>query len=297
MIRKTYVLFLFLVAGLMLCLGNIVYAGGSCSPKWPCKVRLGLIPTEGGADIVKRFQPLVEHLEKVLGVDVEAMSASDYAGIITAMAHKHIEFAYFGPKSYVEAAEKAGAEALALEKNKKGQPGYYSIIISKKGSGIKTLEDAKGKFFAFTDPNSTSGYLVPNVLFYRDLKVDPRKYFKKVKFSGSHGASILAVKNGLVDVAATNTTDLSRMVEKGQASWEDFNMLWKSELIPGAPMCGRADLPESLKAAFLGALLMFNKNKEGLNQLQIGGYQYVDDSSYDVIRYLKRLKKRLAQQK
>ncbi|SHE94801.1 phosphonate transport system substrate-binding protein [Desulfacinum infernum DSM 9756] len=290
--RKTYVK----VAILVLALCAAFCPGAWADPGlWPEVVRLGLIPTEGGADIVKRFQPLIDHLEKTLGVKVEAQSASDYAGVITAMAHKHIDFAYLGPKSYTEAAEKANAQAVALERNKRGEPGYYGVIISRKDSGIKTLEDARGRVFAFTDPNSTSGYLVPNVLFYRDLKVDPKKYFKEVKFSGSHGASILAVKNGSIEVAATNNIDLDRMAEKGQASWDDFNILWKSELIPGSPMCVRADLPESLKAAFAGALMMFNANKQGLEKLQIGGYLPADDTTYDVIRYLKQLKKQLAQ--
>ncbi|MEJ5363821.1 MAG: phosphonate ABC transporter substrate-binding protein [Desulfosoma sp.] len=280
-------------------LGFLASFGSSVSmanpDSWPQTVRIGLIPTEGGADIVKRFEPLIKHLEKTLGVKVEAQSASDYAGVITAMAHKHIDFAYLGPKSYVEASEKAGAVALAMEKDTSGEPGYYGVIIAKKGSGIEKLEDAKGKVFAFTDPNSTSGYLVPNLLFYRDLKVDPKQYFKDVKFSGSHGASILAVKNGSIDVAATNNIDINRMSEKGQASFDDFTVLWKSELIPGSPMCARKDLPESLKAAFAGALMMFNADKPALEKLQIGGYGPADDSVYDVIRYLNQLKKQLAQ--
>ena len=260
---------------------------------WPKKVRIGLIPTEGGADIIARFKPLIDHLERVLGIEVEGKSASDYAGIITAMTHKHIEFAYFGPKSYTDAANKANAEAVALEMGESGQKGYYGVIISKKGSGIKTLEQAKGRGFAFNDPNSTSGYLVPMVLFKRDLKVDPKKYFKHVKWSGSHGASILGVKNGTIEVASTNDIDLRRMAEKGQVSYDEFNIIWTSNLIPGSPMCVRGDLPDSLKAAFCGALMMFNGDKIGLQKLQIGGYAYCDDSTYDPIRYLKKLKAEL----
>lgn len=267
---------------------------GQDQNNWPEKIRVGFIPTEGNADIKKRFKPLTEHLQNILGVEVEAFSASDYAGIITAMTHKHIDFAYFGPKSYTEAAEKAGAQALVLELNKERNPGYNGIIIVRKDSDMKKLSDIKGHVFAFTDPNSTSGYLVPNVLFARELNVKPKNYFKQVKFSGSHGASILAVKNGAVEVAATNNIDLDRMIEKGQASMNDFRILWTSELIPGAPMAARQDLPESLKAAFTGAMLMFNKDKAGLNKLQNGGYQFTDDSTYDIIRYLKRLKKELA---
>lgn len=266
---------------------------------WPSKIKVGLIPTEGGADIIKRFQPLIDHLEKTLEIKVEPFSASDYAGIITAMAHKHIDFAYFGPKSYVEASARANAQALALELDKTGAHGYYGVIITKKGSGIKTLDQAlnSGKTFAFTDPNSTSGCLVPSVLFYRDLKTPPEKLFKEVSFSGSHGASILAIKNGKIDVASTNNIDMDRMIEKGAASMDDFNFIWRSELIPGAPMCGRKDLPESLKAAFTGALMSFNFDKLGIDKIQNGGYAPVDDSTYDVVRYMMRLKADLQKKK
>lgn len=263
------------------------------APNWPDKITVGLIPTEGGADIVERFKPLFEQLEATLGIKVEGFSASDYAGIITAMAHKHIDFAYFGPKSYIEAADKANAQALLLERDKDGKDGYTGIIIVRADSGITSMDQAKGKVFAFTDPNSTSGFLVPNVLFARDLKVKPENYFKEVKFSGSHGASILAVKNKGIDVAATNNIDLDRMIEKGQVEKGDFRILWTSELIPGAPMAARADLPESLKAAFAGALLKLNANRTVLDKLQNGGYSPADDKTYDIIRYLKRLKSQL----
>jgi phosphonate transport system substrate-binding protein len=58
-------------------------------------------------------------------------------------------------------------------------------------------------------------------------------------------------------------------------------------------MCVRGDLPDSLKAAFCGALMMFNGDKIGLQKLQVGGYAYCDDSTYDPIRYLKKLKAEL----
>ena len=265
----------------------------AAGPQWPDKIKVGFIPTEGGSDTLARFQVLTDHLHKVLGIEVEGFSASDYAGIITAMAHKHIDFAYFGPKSYTEAAEKANAQAIVMELDEAGRPGYTGILISKKGSGIKTIEDAKGKLFTFTDPNSTSGFLVPNVLFARDMKVKPEEYFKEVKFSGSHGASILAVQNGSIDAAATNDIDMARMVEKGAVTLDDFNILWKSDLIPGAPMAARKDLPESLKAAFAGALLQLNGDKTVLAKLGNGGYGFCDDATYDIIRYLKRLKAEL----
>lgn len=261
---------------------------------WPETIKVGFIPTEGASGSLERFKPLTDFLSSVLGVKVEPFSASDYAGIITAMAHKHIDFAYFGPKSYVEASEKANAEALVTELDANGQAGYTGLLIANSSSNIKTLNDIKGRTFCFTDPNSTSGYLVPNVLFARDLKVKPDNYFSKVSFSGAHGNSILAVKNKKIEVAATNDIDLNRMIQKGLVSQDDFRVLWRSELIPGAPMAARKDLPTSLKAAFTGAMLMFNEMPGGKEQLQNGGYRYTNDATYDVIRYMKRLKKELS---
>lgn len=267
----------------------------NAGPKdWPTTIKLGFIPTEGAADSAKRARPIAKALEDNLGVKVKIFTASDYNGIITAMANKHIDVAYFGPKSYTEASKIAGAEAVVLELNKKGQPGYTGIIITRKDSGITNMEQAKGKTFAFTDPNSTSGFLVPNVIFARDMKIDPKTYFKEVRFSGSHGASILAVKNGSIQVAATNNIDLDRMIQKGAVSMDELVILKKSDLIPGAPMAVRKDLPKSFKAAFAGAMLSINDDPEALVVLQNGGYAHTNDQNYDIIRYLKRLKKQLA---
>jgi len=277
----------------LVCLILVPTAANADPAKWPQKVRFGLMPNEGGGDVIDRFKPLINHLQSVLGIEVEAISASDYAGIITGMAHKHLEFAYLGPKSYVEAAVRANAQAVALETVEIGVKGYYGTILSKKGSRIKTIEQAKGRVFAFTEPNSTSGYLVPMVLFKRDLKVEPEQYFSKVQFSGSHDASILGLKNGTIDVAATNDLMLNRAAEKGLVSLDDFNVIWKGDLIPGSPICVRSDLPESFKAALCGALMMFNSNKMGLQKIQIAGYVPCDDSTYDTIRYLKKIKAEL----
>ncbi|EGB15451.1 phosphonate ABC transporter, periplasmic phosphonate binding protein [Pseudodesulfovibrio mercurii] len=279
---------------LTVALPGLANAGPS---EWPTTLKLGFIPTEGAADSAKRAKPIAAQLEKDLGVKVEIFTASDYNGILTAMANKHIDLAYYGPKSYVEATEKANAEAIVMELNKDGQPGYTGIIITRKDSGITDMDKAKGKTFAFTDPNSTSGYLVPNVIFARDMKIDPEKYFAEVRFSGSHGASILAVKNGSIQVAATNNIDMDRMIEKGAASLDDFNIIKRSDMIPGAPIAVRKDLPESLKCAIAGSLLKINDDPEALEILQNGGYRHTSDKDYDMVRYLKRLKAELAKKK
>ena len=79
--------------------------------------------------------------------------------MIEAMRSNHVEVAYLGPFSYVLGTTVAPIEAFATaETAKSGRTYYHSQIITRKDSGIKTIEDLKGKTFAFVDPSSTSGH-------------------------------------------------------------------------------------------------------------------------------------------
>jgi phosphonate transport system substrate-binding protein len=260
---------------------------------WPKQLNFGLIPTESSDNITERFDNLAKYLEKKLDVQIKIQTATDYAGVITAMQFKHVDFAYFGPKSYVEAAARANAEAFAMEVSEDGSKGYHGVIISKKGSAIKSVEDGKGKVWAFTDPNSTSGTLVPTVYFVKTMKIDPEKYFSKVIYSGSHESSIMAIQGGKVDIASTNDLDLARGEGKKWQTDKDFQILWTSALIPGSPMACRKDLPESLKKALKEAFLSYD-DKDGLKKLKLQGYADADDKIYDPIRDQIAVKKQLA---
>lgn len=282
-----------MLALLSLGLLGSVLAQGEDRAGWPKVINFGLIPTEGSADITARFQPLFDHIEKTLGVQVKPFVGADYAAVIVAMGSGKVDVAYFGPASYVQAAERSGAVAFAKENAVKSGLGYHSVIISKANSGIKTLADAKGKDFAFTDPNSTSGYLVPISHFLQDMKVKPEDYFGRVTFSGSHEANILGVANGRIPVAATNDLDLARAVEKGAVkNLNEFNVLWTSDLIPASPLAYRKSLPESFKTALQSAVLNF-KDPRGLAQLELKGYAPAKDSDYDGVRKLEEVKKQL----
>ena len=262
--------------------------------KWPDEITFGVIPVASSRNMSDSFGSLTDHLKKSLGINVKLQVAGDYAGVITGMQHGHIDLAYFGPKSYCEAAGRAGAEALVVEVGESGVAGYHGYIISKKGSGLKTVASLKDKKWAFTDPHSTSGTLVPTV-YFNDNHIDPEEYFSKVIYSGSHEASILSVKAGKVDAASTNDLDFDRGLGKQWAK-EDFNIIWTSDLIPGAPMAARSDLPVSLKMAIKGAFLSYN-DAEGLDKLKISGYAQADDTLYNGVRKLIALKKALKAKK
>ena len=282
-LKKWFASFVFIV----IALATVVPTVQAAPDQWPEKLTFGIIPVASARNISESFGNLVSYLEKQLGVKIKLQIAGDYSAVINGMQYKHVDLAYFGPKSYCEAAKRAGAEAVAVEIGQSGIAGYYGYIITKKGSGLKNLDDLKCKKWAFTDPQSTSGTLVPTVHFM-DLGIDPQQYFSKVIYSGSHESSILAVKAGKVDGASTNNLDFARGLGK-EWTKNDFNIIWKSDLLPGSPIAVRSDLPPSLKMAIKGAFVSYN-DSQGLEKLKLKGYLAGNDRMYDGIRKLIALK-------
>ena len=126
---------------------------------------VGLIPAETkiAPEALEKFRA---YLEKETGLKVTMGNYPDYNGVVEALNYGKLDMAYLGPNTYVIAHHKSGAKAI-VAKTAKGSPFYYSYILVHKDAPYNTLDDLiKDKAnvtFAFGDPNSTSGSLIPGI--------------------------------------------------------------------------------------------------------------------------------------
>jgi phosphonate transport system substrate-binding protein len=273
----------------------------AADPSWPKELTFALLSTESAPEVTRRWEPILAQLEKDLGVKVKPIMASDYRGTIEALKFKKAEIGHLGPKSYVEATNDnyANVEPIVQIRHSNGSLGYRSCLIVHTDSDIFSPEDISGKTFAFNDPNSTSGYLVPMTMFLNEMGINPKQHFSKLTFSGSHEASILAVMNKKVEVASTNLPDVQQLTREGKVPRGALRIIWVSKLIPNDPIVVRKDLPDSLRQAIQDALVaMQEKHPEVFAAAGsiIGGFQKVDDTKYQVIRELNETSKRLVAQ-
>ena len=287
------------VIGLTLLVVFALAAGAPAQDaSWPKELTFALLSTENAAEITRRWAPIIAQLEKDIRVKVKYVTATDYRGTIEALKFKKAELGHLGPKSYVEAATNnyANVEPIAQLQLANGSLGYRSCLIVHGESDVFSPEDTAGKTFAFNDPNSTSGYLVPSAFFLMEMAVDPQKHFSKVIFSGSHEASILAVSNRKVDVASTNLPDLQQLTREGKVARGALRVIWVSKLIPNDPIVVRKDLPASLKSAVQESLVsMKSRSPEAFKEIGawVGNFVPADDGKYQVIRELNETAKRL----
>ena len=221
---------------------------------------IGILGGENAQDRMTSNECYRVAIEKALGVPVKLFTPADYDGVIQGMLGGTIDMAWLGASAYAKIylTDPKAVEVKLTKQNLNDSTGYYSIGFARKDAGIATIEDAKGKSFAFAEPNSTSGYLVPAAEL--TAKYGPLDaYFSEVKMSGGHEQTIVGVNNG--DFAAgVSWADGVGNWEDGYASGAfrkaadaglvDMNNLveiWRSALIPEGPMVIRAALPTDVK--------------------------------------------------
>ncbi|MBN9887322.1 phosphonate ABC transporter substrate-binding protein [Salipiger abyssi] len=230
-------------------------------------IKFGILSGENEKDRLMRNEPLRQYLESQLGVKVEIFTAGNYDGVVQAMAADQIEIARFGSSSYAAAytATEGGVRPILTTIKQDGNTGYNSIVVTRCDSGIKSLDDAKGKVHAFADPDSTSGYAVPFFNMKEKLGIDPASYFAATPFSGSHEAGVQGVVNGTFDTASTyqnNEVDgiPQRMVSKGMIEDGVICTIWESPEITVGPWTVRNNLPDAMVEELTEVLENFAEN-------------------------------------
>jgi phosphonate transport system substrate-binding protein len=275
-------------------LALVLFAGGACgNTSSSSKVlRVGFVPAEDAQQVIRNAQPLVEILQAKLGIEVQPFVATDYTGVVEALRVGKLDIAFLTPASYVLAKNEADVR-VALKSERKGSPYYYAAIITRADSGIKKLEDLRGKVFAFGDPLSTSANVFPRKLLH-EKGIDPVRDFKQILYSGGHDATVLAVLNRKVDAGATyaNSTD------GGDTAWarylqnpEDVKRIHAiaySEPIPADNLVFGANLDEGLGKQIEAIFLELSRDPRGKKMLrdlyQIDGFVPATDKDYDTVR-------------
>jgi phosphonate transport system substrate-binding protein len=253
-------------------------------------LNMGLIPAEDIETILRQFEPLTDYLEAELEVEeFNVFRATDYTAVIEAMRSKQVDIAWFGPFSYVLAHEVAGARSLVVVGTPDGQPATYrSLIVANAGTGITDLEGIRGRSFAFVDPASTSGYLIPRATMV-GAGLDPDQDLGETRFAGGHDASLLAVANGQTDAGAVADVTYRSAIAEGLVAEADVVIVAESDPIPESPFAVRDDLDpglrERLKRAFLSAHEVLGEETiNGILDQNGGRFVEAPDSLYDPLR-------------
>jgi phosphonate transport system substrate-binding protein len=258
------------------------------------KMRIGYMNCNSEAETLKRFRPLTRYLGRKLGVDFEVVPV-DTQDFAERFAAGEFEFTHTNSLVYLIMHEENQLQLLATEK--RGRYGSYTSgsIIARKGSGIKTLADLKGKRMVFGPQLAPSGFLAQYDTMLRG-GIDPETdiaYYAIPSGSFKHEKVVYGVYFGQYDVGTAPSLDLELMTSAGKIEADDFNIIAESPIIPYCTFGARNDLDPTLVEDFRKALVELTEkesvtyqgeNLKVLASAWVDGYETLDDSDYDQLR-------------
>jgi phosphonate transport system substrate-binding protein len=255
-------------------------------------LRVGFVPAEDAQQVMQNAQPIVDILQKELGMEIQPFVAADYTGVVEALRVNKLDVAFLTPASYVLARNEANVKVV-LKSERKGIASYYAVIITRADSGIQRLEDLRGKTFAFGDALSTTGNIFPRKMF-KERGIDPVRDFKQILYSGGHDATVLAVLNGKVDAGATyanspDSEDTAWMrYLKNPEDVKKIRAIAFSEPIPADNLVINGNLDEAIAKKVEEIFLQLSRDPKGKQMMrdlyQIDGFVPATDRDYDSVR-------------
>jgi phosphonate transport system substrate-binding protein len=240
-----------------------------------------ITPSEGK----RYYEDLANWLAKKVDREPKLIFKKSYQEMNDAIEAGEVDIAFICAGPYVEGKKKFGLELLAAPVVN-GKTTYNSYIIVKANSAINKFEDLKGKTFAFTDPQSNTGALVPTYMVAK-LGKTPETFFSKLIYSGGHDSSISAVANNLVDGAAVDSLIFDYIKKRKPGLVDEVKIIEESPSF-GIPMAVvRPDLNQDLKSKLRSFLLSADSDpqiKDALANMEIEKFTIIDDSAYNSIR-------------
>lgn len=255
------------------------------------KLVVGVIPSLNQGSMQRAMDKLSKHFETELEIPVEITVYPDYQAVVQAMNYDDVNMAYFGPSTYIDANEQSGARAIMTQLIN-GDPYYYSYIITHKDSPLTSIDDlvkqSKDLTFAFGDPNSTSGSLIPSIeLKKQGVFTNKNEHeFKNLLYTGGHDATAIAIENHQFDAGAIDSAIFNSLKENGKIG-DNFKVIWESDKLFQYPWAVSKAVEDDLVTKIQEAFLNIN-DKEILEAFAASGFTKASDSDYESIRQAKK---------
>ncbi|MBJ6361275.1 phosphate/phosphite/phosphonate ABC transporter substrate-binding protein [Paenibacillus sp. GCM10012307] len=263
----------------------------------PEKLTVQFVPSQNADTLEAKAKPLEKLLSDRLHIPVKVSVSTDYNTIIEAMASKKVDVGFLPPTAYVLAKEKGAAEVILQAqrfgvKDETGEPTdqlvdfYKAMIIVKKDSPIKSVEELKDKRIAYQNVTSSAGFVWPAGKLM-EAGLNPLKDVQAITIKG-HDQGVLAVLNGDVDAAAV-FQDARNIVKKDYPKvFEDTRVLAFTEKIPNDTISVRSDINKEWAEKIQQAFIDIGKDTEGHAIIKDiyshEGYVKSEDKVFDIVR-------------
>jgi phosphonate transport system substrate-binding protein len=269
---------------LMIGLLTILGSHGVDAAEIPATLRMSAIPDENPTELMRIYAPFAEYLQREVGIPVQFTPVVDYAATVEGMVANKLDLVWFGGLTHVQARIRTNNTAYAIAMREEDLQ-FKSVFITNPQANIKSLQELKGKTFAFGSAGSTSGHTMPRY-FLLKAGIIPEQDFSKFSYSGAHDATALWVQSGRVDAGALNFSVWEKLVDTKKVDTSQVFVFWTTPAYVDYNWTVRGGLDKGLVAKIKHAFLKLDRtNPEHAKLLALHrATRYVAVESEDIFQ-------------
>ncbi len=256
--------------------------------KNPGGIRIGLTPVIL-TDQTSFLNDWQDYLSERFGRPVRFVQRQTYREVVELLLEGDLDAAWLCGYPYVQHRDEFELLAVPVFQ---GQNTYHSyLIVPASDHQTQSLADLKGKVFAYSDPDSNSGYLYPQVELIR-LGFKPRYFFSKTFFTWSHRNVVKAVADGVANGGAVDSYVWETLAANEPELVRRTRVVSESPAFGFPPLVIRRNIPRNKSVELRHAFIGMADDRVGvalLNRLNLDGFVLEPDSTYDSIAAAARL--------
>ena len=226
-----------------------------------------------------------QYLEERTGRQIEFVLRKSYREIMDLLDSGTIDFAWICGFPYVQPRASESIQLLTVPVYR-GAPRYHSYIIVPQGSEDRSFRDLQGKIFAFSDPDSNSGFLYPLSLMIKQNE-NPEFYFRQTFFTFNHAETVQAVAERFADGGAVDSYIWEYLAAFSPEITEKTRIIKKSPSFGFPPIVARTGVNPHTVRQMKETLQHMDRDDTGrslLGQLKLDGFEPQPDSLFSGIR-------------
>jgi len=257
----------------------------------PLRIAITPVLVEHYLDVNRQW---VAYVGEQLGRPTQLLQRRSYKEISDLLEQGEVDIAFVCGLPYIIDHARFGVELLVAPQVYEAGPVYYSYVIVPADSPVARFEELRGKRYAFSDPLSNSGRLVPAYMLAQ-MGETPDSFFKRYMYTFSHSGNVEAVAVKLVDGASVDSYVYDYLAATNPALTAKTRVIQRSPPHGITPVVVRKELDRQLKGAVRRVFLQMHetaKGREILKAMMIRAFVVVPDRLYDSIREMRALVER-----
>ncbi len=232
-------------------------------------LRMGLaslVPSERPADA----GAWREYLETRLARRVQWSRQANYRETMDLLKARQMDFAWVAVLPYVYLARRGYARLVATPVHAGRATDQALLVVRADDESTAGIADLHDRIFAYSDPYSLSGAVLPREALRR-AGHDPDRFFRRTFYAGSDRSVLAAVAAGLADAGSVNAFAWDALVAHRPELARGVRVAWRSPEFGLAPVVAGRAASETDALALQHALVGMRDDVEGARILAAFG--------------------------